>query len=59
MFRNRFDILAETRNGLEELFDQPGSEYSRNRFQAGVPLPVCKPVIIHTMSIIKMCRINR
>lgn len=41
MFRSRFDVLAETRNGLEELFDQPGSEYSRNRFQAGVPLPVC------------------
>lgn len=42
MFRSRFDIIGETRNGINELFDQPGSEVSRERFLAGLPLPVCK-----------------
>lgn len=45
MLRSRLDVLAETRDGIMELFDQPGAEYSRERFQAGLPVPVCTSVI--------------
>ncbi|KAL8292290.1 hypothetical protein RQP46_001756 [Phenoliferia psychrophenolica] len=40
MFRSRFDIIAETRDGIVELFDQAGSEYSRDRWLAALPVPV-------------------
>lgn len=42
MFRSRFDIIAETRDGIVELFDQAGSEYSRDRWLAALPVPVCE-----------------
>jgi len=42
MLRSRFDTFAETRDGINELFDQPGSEYSRNLFSKGLPVPVCE-----------------
>ncbi|KAI5475651.1 GDP-Man:alpha-1,3-mannosyltransferase, glycosyltransferase family 69 protein [Pseudohyphozyma bogoriensis] len=40
MFRARFDTMAEMRDGIKELFDQPGQEYSRERLRAAVPVPV-------------------
>ncbi|ORY89834.1 cryptococcal mannosyltransferase 1-domain-containing protein [Leucosporidium creatinivorum] len=40
MLRSRFDTLAETRDGIDELFDQPGSEFSRDLFSKGLPVPV-------------------
>ncbi|GAA6043898.1 hypothetical protein JCM8097_004296 [Rhodosporidiobolus ruineniae] len=40
MFRHKLDILSEWRDGFKELWDQPAEEYSRKRFQAGLPLPV-------------------
>ncbi|KAK4699499.1 alpha-1,3-mannosyltransferase, partial [Phenoliferia sp. Uapishka_3] len=42
MFRSRFDVVAETRDGIAELFDQPGSEYSRDRWLAALPVPVSR-----------------
>ncbi|KAM0748981.1 hypothetical protein T439DRAFT_303745 [Meredithblackwellia eburnea MCA 4105] len=40
MLRSRFDVVAETRDGIRELFDQPGSEFSRARWLAAQPVPV-------------------
>ncbi|GAA5987472.1 hypothetical protein JCM11641_003840 [Rhodosporidiobolus odoratus] len=40
MFRFKFDTLSEWRNGVAGFFDQPGEEYARKRFRAGVPVPV-------------------
>ncbi|BGP55944.1 hypothetical protein JCM8202_004289 [Rhodotorula sphaerocarpa] len=40
MLRARVDAFAELRNGIDELWDQPGEEYSRQRFQQGLPVPV-------------------
>ncbi|GAA5839126.1 hypothetical protein JCM11251_003683 [Rhodosporidiobolus azoricus] len=40
LFRFKFDILGEWRNGVKELFDQPGEEYSKARWQKGLPVPV-------------------
>lgn len=42
MLRARADVLAEFRDGVDELWDQPGEEYSRERFQLGLPVPVCE-----------------
>jgi hypothetical protein len=42
MLRNRFDVFSEYRDGVMELFDQPGQEYSRDRWRAGQPVPVCE-----------------
>ncbi|GAA5876074.1 hypothetical protein JCM3774_004497 [Rhodotorula dairenensis] len=40
MLRARTDVFSEYRNGLDELWDQPGEEYSRDRFRQGLPVPV-------------------
>ncbi|GAA6018026.1 hypothetical protein JCM10207_002745 [Rhodosporidiobolus poonsookiae] len=40
LLRFRLDFLSEWRDGIKELWDQPGEEYSRNRFRAGLPVPV-------------------
>lgn len=42
MLRARADVFSEFRNGIDELWDQPGEEYSRERFQLGLPVPVCE-----------------
>lgn len=41
MLRSRTDVFSEFRNGIDELWDQPGEELSRNRFRQGLPVPVC------------------
>lgn len=41
MLRARTDILSEWRDGVDELFDQPGEEAFRTRFSRGLPTPVC------------------
>ncbi|GAA5885769.1 hypothetical protein JCM5296_000139 [Sporobolomyces johnsonii] len=40
MLRARLDVFAEARDGIAELFDQPGEEPSRDRFRRGLPVPV-------------------
>ncbi|GAA5987825.1 hypothetical protein JCM10908_007231 [Rhodotorula pacifica] len=40
MLRARTDVFAEFRDGIDELWDQPGEEYSRDRFRQGLPVPV-------------------
>ncbi|KWU44009.1 hypothetical protein RHOSPDRAFT_34438 [Rhodotorula sp. JG-1b] len=40
MLRARTDVFSEFRNGIHELWDQPGEELSRNRFRQGLPVPV-------------------
>lgn len=42
LLRSRSDLLAEMRDGIRVLFDQPGEEQSRDRFRAGLPVPVCE-----------------
>ena len=42
MFRARLDIFSEARNGVEELFRDKGDRPSRERFERGLPIPVCK-----------------
>ncbi|BGP08706.1 hypothetical protein JCM10049v2_004555 [Rhodotorula toruloides] len=39
-FRARADILSEWRNGVEEIFDQPGEERWKERWNRGLPVPV-------------------
>jgi hypothetical protein len=41
MLRNRFDVFSDWRDGIKELWDAPGEQYSRERFQRGLPVPVC------------------
>lgn len=41
-FRARADILSEWRNGVEEIFDQPGEERWKERWNRGLPVPVCE-----------------
>uniref|UniRef100_A0A0K3CBJ4 Delta-aminolevulinic acid dehydratase n=1 Tax=Rhodotorula toruloides TaxID=5286 RepID=A0A0K3CBJ4_RHOTO len=38
--RARADILSEWRNGVEEIFDQPGEERWKERWNRGLPVPV-------------------
>ncbi|BGP25225.1 GDP-Man:alpha-1,3-mannosyltransferase, glycosyltransferase family 69 protein [Rhodotorula toruloides] len=38
--RARADILSEWRNGLDEIFDQPGEERWKKRWNRGLPVPV-------------------
>ncbi|KAM0789486.1 hypothetical protein ACM66B_000306 [Microbotryomycetes sp. NB124-2] len=40
MLRPRLDVFAEMRDGISELFDQPGAERYRERFLHGLPVPV-------------------
>ncbi|GAA6025035.1 hypothetical protein JCM10207_008648 [Rhodosporidiobolus poonsookiae] len=40
ILRARMDLLSEWRDGLKELWEQPGEEYSRARFEKGLPIPV-------------------
>ncbi|GAA5946731.1 hypothetical protein JCM10213_004672 [Rhodosporidiobolus nylandii] len=40
MFRFKLDVFSEWRDGINELFDQEGDEFSRARFRAGLPVPV-------------------
>ncbi|GAA5897802.1 hypothetical protein JCM6882_000101, partial [Rhodosporidiobolus microsporus] len=40
MLRFKFDIFSDWRDGVKELFDQPGEEYSRARFGKGLAVPV-------------------
>ncbi|CEQ41933.1 SPOSA6832_03708, partial [Sporobolomyces salmonicolor] len=40
MLRARLDVFSEARDGVAELFDQPGEEPSRDRFRRGLPVPV-------------------
>ncbi|GAA5851719.1 hypothetical protein JCM8547_001184 [Rhodosporidiobolus lusitaniae] len=40
LLRFKLDVFSEWRDGLKELFDQPGEEYSRERFEMGLPVPV-------------------
>ncbi|KAK4054656.1 hypothetical protein OIO90_003468 [Microbotryomycetes sp. JL221] len=40
MLRARLDVFAELRDGVKELFDQPGAEAYRERFLHGLPVPV-------------------
>jgi hypothetical protein len=42
MLRSRLDLLGEARDGVNEIFDQPGQEASRSRWLAGQAVPVCK-----------------
>ena len=42
MLRARLDVFAEVRDGIKELFDQPGAEPFRERFINGLPTPVCE-----------------
>lgn len=47
MLRNRFDVFSDWRDGIKELWDAPGEEYSRDRFQRGLPVPVCAFLVFH------------
>ncbi|GAA6028821.1 hypothetical protein JCM8097_007411 [Rhodosporidiobolus ruineniae] len=40
LLRQRFDVFAEWRDGIKQLFDRPGDEISRERFRAGLAIPV-------------------
>jgi len=42
MLRSRLDVFSEMRDGVKEVFDQPGQEWSRKRWLASQPIPVCR-----------------
>jgi hypothetical protein len=41
LLRHKLDVFSERRDGVKELFDQKGDEFSKERFRRGLAVPVC------------------